>query len=136
MYAHSSALNLFNSGFFMTVFLIVYLFQTFPLYKMAERANLKNSWFAFIPILNFVIILNLVDYSGWILLALMLLLFIPIIGGLIVFIFQVCISIKLARSFELGVLGQILIIFFGIFVEYYIVLAEKPYVGQTKYSMI
>lgn len=130
----NTLLNLFHSGFFMTFLLIAYLIQTFPLYKMAERAGLNNTWFAFVPILNFILMLHLVDYSGWLVLGMILLSLIPFIGAFIVVIFEVCILVKLARNFGLDILGQILMIFFGIFVEYYIVLSDKPFVGYTRYS--
>ena len=97
---------------------------------MFKAANLKNPWIAFIPIANSFKMLNLVNMSGWIQLLLIVVSVIPIFGYIIVLIFSIYISIILSKNFGLGTLGTVLMICFGLFVEWYIVLSKQKFVGE------
>ncbi|NLZ34371.1 MAG: hypothetical protein GX889_05585 [Clostridiales bacterium] len=114
-----------------TIYLIAYyLFIAFPYYKMYQRANLKNPWIAFIPLIGQFKIFNLANFSMWYYLALIGIAFIPFVGALIIFIFMIYVYCKIFKNFCLGPLGTIIGIFFAPFVIWYIVLARKPFIGQ------
>lgn len=127
---------------FLTIFLVIailsYLFTVYPLYKMYQRAGLKNPKFAFIPIINTLKLYNLANISAWFVLIGL----IPVIGLLATSILSCYVSFKLGENFGLGTLGCILTIFFPTFAYWYIVLTDKPFVGrldakylENQYSM-
>lgn len=109
---------------------VSYVFITYPVYRMYKEANLKNPWFAFIPIFGPLKLYNLANISMWWYLGVVLICFIPIIGTLIVFAFSIYLYWKIAENFGLGTAGKILYILFGPFVMWYIVLTKKPFIGQ------
>lgn len=122
--------TLFFAITLITYLVIYYLFVAFPYYKMYQRANLKNPWIAFIPLIGQFKVFNLANFSMWYYLALIGIAFIPFVGALIIFIFMIYVYCKILKNFCLGPLGIILGIFFTPFVIWYIVLARKPFVGQ------
>lgn len=122
--------TLFFAIALITYLVIYYLFVAFPYYKMYQRANLKNPWIAFIPLIGQFKIFNLANFSMWYYLALIGIAFIPFVGILIVGIFSIYMYYKILKNFCLGPLGIILGIFFTPIVIWYIVLARKPFIGQ------
>ncbi len=45
--------------------IIGYVCLAIGLYFSAKKANTKNPWVAFIPLIQFIVLLQLVDKSGW-----------------------------------------------------------------------
>lgn len=70
-----------NNAMFFTIvviaFILTLIINGIIVYRCAEKAGIEdNKWFAFIPILNNLLLLRIVKMSGWCL----LLLFIPIVN--------------------------------------------------------
>ena len=72
-------------GAFFAVFLIVglalYIYCALALMYVAKKRNVKNGWFAFIPILNVYLMTQVADLPAWWTLV-VLLPIIPLLGGL------------------------------------------------------
>lgn len=140
-----------NESNFIALFLIIllatlvisYVLIAYPLYKMYKSAGLKNPKFALIPIIGGLKIYNLANLTMWVALILMVVAFIPFIGTLIVSITGMYVTFKTCENFGCSTFVCILSMFFGVFVYWYIVLTNKPFIGQindkykeeTQYSM-
>ena len=74
--------------------IIGYICMAIGLFYSAKKANTKNPWVAFIPVVQIVVLLQLIDKSGW---AIFLLL-IPVINWILMIIWMV----KYFRAFEAG----------------------------------
>jgi len=74
--------------------LAVYLFTAYCLYRIAERYKMEYSWFAFIPILNFVLMLQIVKKPVW----WIILLIIPIVNIVIAIMVTYYFVKKLGKS--------------------------------------
>jgi len=68
------ARELQTSSYFAAV--VFYAIQAIALFKIGEKANIKNRWVAFIPFVQIIVLLHVIDKSGW---AIFLLL-IPIVN--------------------------------------------------------
>lgn len=117
-------------AFLVIAFIVNYLISVYPMYVMYKRANLKNPWVAFIPVIGGLKILNLANLSMWWYLGLILISLIPYVGALAVFLFSLYLVFKVCQNFGIGVFGIILAIFFAIFVYWYIVLTKKPFIAE------
>lgn len=131
---------LFGVGAFMmfsmitlVVSFIIYLLTAYPLYKMYKMAGLKNPKFAFIPIVGGLKIYNLANLSSWCSLV-SLLVFIPLIGPIITFVFNIYVSVKICQNFGLNTFVCVLSVFFSTFVYWYIALTNTPFVGVIDYK--
>ena len=81
--------------FFIVYAVIYYVFVAFCLMKIAEKTNTKDSWWAWVPLLNLVLMLKIAKLSGWWVLVFLfgaLLSIIPFIGVFIAFL-MVCFSV-------------------------------------------
>ena len=74
--------------------IIGYVCMAIGLYFSAKKANTKNPWVAFIPVIQVVVLLQLIDKSGWSI----LLLLIPVINWILMIIWVV----KYLKAFEAG----------------------------------
>ncbi len=74
--------------------IIGYVCMAIGLYFSAKKANTKNPWVAFIPVIQIVVLLQLIDKSGWSI----LLLLIPVINWILMIIWVV----KYFKAFEAG----------------------------------
>jgi hypothetical protein len=74
--------------------IIGYVCLAIGLFYSAKKANTKNPWVAFIPIVQIVVLLQLIDKSGWSI----FLLLIPVINWILMIIWVV----KYFRAFEAG----------------------------------
>jgi len=74
--------------------IIGYVCMAIGLYFSAKKANTKNPWVAFIPVIQIVVLLQLIDKSGWSI----LLLLIPVINWILMIIWIV----KYFKAFEAG----------------------------------
>ena len=128
-----SLYNAFFTSIFFSTFLIIFIISTIisgaPLYVIAKRANLKNPIFAFIPILNIVLISHLAGVNFWKYLGIILLSFIPVIGFFISLGCSVYISERICKNFNLNSLCIVLYIFVPFLVQLYIVFTQKEFVG-------
>lgn len=114
---------------FVVVALIVnYLLTIYPMYKMSQKANLKNPKLAFIPIVRFKNLYNLANLSFWFYLVTFAG-FIPYVGAIASMVLMAYIHYKLAENFGLSTLGCIASIFFPLIAYWYIALADKELVG-------
>lgn len=60
MYTNFDAIIASFFTFFWIVLILSYLISVYPMYVMYKRANLKNPWFAFIPVIGGLKMLSLV----------------------------------------------------------------------------
>ena len=56
-----------------------YILLAIPLYSLGQKAGKANAWFAFVPILNMLLLLDLADKELW----WIILFFIPCIGWIV-----------------------------------------------------
>ena len=57
-------------------YLVMYVMQAVTLYFIARKATVRNPWVAFIPVLQTIVLLHIIDKSGWAI----FLLFIPFVN--------------------------------------------------------
>lgn len=106
-------------GFTMIVYTIImigsYVFSALALQKIGKELNYKNTWFAWVPFLNMVMLMELGDQKWWLLL-------IPVVNT----IFLIVATMKLTkkRGYD-EVLGLIILTGIGAYILYYL-LAWKP----------
>jgi hypothetical protein len=74
--------------------IIGYICLAIGLYFAAKKANTKNPWVAFIPLIQIVVLLQLIDKSGWSI----FLLLIPIVNWILLIIWMV----KYFKAFDAG----------------------------------
>lgn len=119
---------LFGIGFifFIIAFIINYALTAYPLYKMYQKAGLKNPKYAFIPLVNAVKFLNLANLSCW----LYLIVLVPYIGSFAFSIFLCYVHYQVAKNFGLDILGCILTVLFPVVVYWYLALSDKQFIGQ------
>lgn len=116
--------------------IIAYVCLAIGLYFSAKKANTKNPWVAFIPVVQIVVILQLIDKTGW---AIFLLL-IPVVGYILLIVWMVkymkafdagngfvAITIITMILFPLAFIADILVLVVG--------LADKyKYTGSTRFT--
>jgi hypothetical protein len=74
--------------------IVGYICLAFGLFYSAKKANTKNPWVAFIPFVQIVVLLQLIDKSGWS----VFLLLIPVVNWILLIIWMV----KYFRAFDAG----------------------------------
>lgn len=82
--------------FFLLLAIAVYVYYAICLMKIAQRTKTENAWFAWIPILNFVLMLAIAKRPMWWALSL-LLAFIPI-ANLLLIVVMVIIWMDIAKA--------------------------------------
>jgi hypothetical protein len=82
------------SAFFWPAGIIGYICLAIGLYFSAKKAGTKNPWVAFIPVVQFVVLLQIIGKSGW---AIFLLL-IPVVNWVLLIIWMV----KYLKAFDAG----------------------------------
>lgn len=80
--------------FYLVFVLALYLVVSFLLSKVFKKAG-QPAWAAFVPIYNTWVLFELGGKPGW----LILLAFIPFVGGIIVFVISLLVSLELAKRF-------------------------------------
>lgn len=111
------------------IFIVVmYVISVYPLYIMAKKANLKNKWLMWIPIINTFKLYNIAGISGWF----VLLTFIPFIGWVI----PIIVLYKVFSNFGVGLIGCILGIAFSAIGFWYLALSSKRFIAtiNPKYT--
>ena len=105
---------LFAGGIFLFVILLVvalYVIMAISLMKIAKRTNTENAWFAWIPILNLVLMLQIAERPMW-WLVFFLVPIINIVGIVLQFVIWVDIAKRLGKSPVIGVLAALIPIIF------------------------
>lgn len=84
-------------GIFFLIVIAVCVFLIIANWKLFEKAG-KPGWAAIIPIYNVIVLFEIIGYK-WYYIFLLFLGVIPVVGGIIVMLFTISYSIKLAKSF-------------------------------------
>lgn len=130
----------------MIVIVINYVLTAYPMYKMFQKADIKNPKYAFIPIFNYFKLFNLANLSGWYcsfafisLFAFFYLfslgeldnwIYIIYINAFIFAIVLLYMRFKIAQNFGLDTLGCILTMLMPIPAYWYLALSQKQFVGN------
>ncbi len=109
---------------------IFYVVWAVSLFFIAEKANVKNRWVAFIPVVQLVVVLHIIDKSGW---AIFLLL-VPVLNIILSIIWMV----KFFLAFEVNVgliVLSIIIPIVNLVLMLIIAFSDKfKYVGTTRFA--
>jgi hypothetical protein len=97
---------------FGVVSLIIIIFAIVIYWKVFEKAN-RPGWAAIIPIYNTIVTLQVAGLSPWLVLVLLASI-IPVVGTIVLLIFNIYVSIKLAQAFGKSALFGIGIAFLPI----------------------
>lgn len=84
-------------------YLIIYLFFSFCLYKIFQKAGREDAWAAFIPIYNTIVLIDIVKKPIW----WFIMLLIPFVN----IIFGIMISDRLSKFFGKDTLMTVLLVF-------------------------
>jgi len=90
---------------------IFYVLIAYSLMKIAQRTNTDNAWFAWIPILNLILMLQITKRPMW-WLVFFLVPFINIVGFVLQFVIWVDIAKLLGKSAAIGILAGLIPIIF------------------------
>lgn len=97
--------------FFMVLFVAIYVVMAISLMKIAKRTGTENGWFAWIPILNLILMLQIAQRPMW-WLVFFLVPIINIVGIVLSFIIWIDIAKRLGKSAIWGVLAALVPIIF------------------------
>jgi hypothetical protein len=86
--------------FFLLVFLVIYVYMAICLMKIAKKTNTENAWFAWIPILNMVLMVQVSKKPIW----WIILFFIPLANIVAMIIIWMAIAKELGKPEWLGIL--------------------------------
>jgi hypothetical protein len=84
--------DFFASGFMFIVVIIAIVVSGIGIYYMSKKAGLSNAWWSFVPVLNYLIVFDIIKKSRWN----VLLLLIPFVG----IIFSVIWIVELLKAFD------------------------------------
>ena len=111
-------------------YIALYIVQAIAFYKLAEKANVKNPWVAFIPVIQAIVLLHIIDKSGWCI----FLLLIPVVNIVLAIIW----AVKLYLAFEVNVgliVLSIIISIAGMIVMLVMAFSEKyKYVTTNRFA--
>jgi hypothetical protein len=109
---------------------VFYVIQAIAYYKIGEKANIKNRWVAFVPFVQMIVVLHVIDKSGWNI----FLLFIPVVNLVLAIIW----AVKFYQAFEVHValiVLSIIIPLFGLVMELVIAFSDQfQYKGSTRFT--
>lgn len=86
--------------FFLIIFILFYIFSAICLQKIAKKTQTENAWFAWVPILNLLLMLNIAKKPTW----WIILFFIPLANIVFTILVWMEISKKLGKPEWLGFL--------------------------------
>lgn len=101
-------------GIFLMVIILViilYVIVAISLMRIAKRTNTENAWFAWIPILNLILMLQIARRPMWWLIF-FLIPFINIVGIVLQFVIWVDIAKRLGKPVWVGILAGLIPIIF------------------------
>ena len=97
--------------FVMILLIVFYVIVALSLMRIAKRTNTENGWFAWIPILNLILMLQIAQRPMWWLIF-FLVPFINIVGIVLQFVIWVDIAKRLGKSAVFGILAGLIPIIF------------------------
>lgn len=103
--------------FVMIVVIIVYVIIAMSLMRIAKRTNTPNAWFAWIPLLNLILMLQIAKRPMW-WLVFFLVPFINIVGVVLQFVIWVDIAKLLGKEVWVGILAGLIPIIFVPYLAY------------------
>lgn len=103
--------------FMLIVFIVVYVLVALSLMKIAKRTNTENAWFAWIPILNLILMLQIAQRPMWWLIF-FLVPFINVVGIVLQFVIWIDIAKRLGKSAVIGFLAGLIPIVFVPYLAY------------------
>lgn len=103
--------------FVMILVIIVYVIIALSLMKIAKRTNTPNAWFAWIPLLNLILMLQIAKRPMWWLIF-FLVPFINIVGLVLQFVIWVDIAKLLGKEVWVGILAGLIPIIFVPYLAY------------------
>jgi hypothetical protein len=112
--AAAGGMALFAGGLFLFIMLfvlVIYVVMAISLMKIAKRTNTENPWFAWVPILNIILMIQISQRPMWWLVFF----FVPIlnIAGIVLqFIIWIDIAKRLGKTAVFGVLAVLIPIIF------------------------
>lgn len=112
--AAAGGMALFAGGMFIFIMLfvlVIYVAMAISLMKIANRTNTENAWFAWIPILNLILMLQIAKRPMW-WLVFFLVPILNIAGIVMQFIIWIDIAKRLGKSAVFGVLAALIPIIF------------------------
>jgi uncharacterized membrane protein YhaH (DUF805 family) len=122
-------LHLIDSKESIMILMLNYILFAVAFCKLAQKAKVKNEWLAFIPFLQFVIFLHIIDRSGWY----MLLLIVPLVNIILIEVWFV----EFYNSFNISLLWIVLsLIIYPINCGYIIYMSYCPdvkYIGNNSF---
>lgn len=119
---------------FWVMMIVSYAINAVSLYFMAKKANVKYPWVAFVPVVQVVAMLHMIDKSGWH----FFLLFIPIVNIILSVMWMVKLFQNFGMSKGLVVLNAICFFFVPIVpLVFFLVVAfsgSYTYQGTTRFT--
>lgn len=97
--------------FMMILVIILYVIIALSLMRIAKRTNTENAWFAWIPILNLILMLQIAKRPMWWLIF-FLVPFINIVGIILQFVIWMDIAKRLGKEAWIGILAGLIPIIF------------------------
>jgi len=92
--------GLMSPMFSLVLALVIYAVYAYPLYVMGQKTNSQHSWFAFVPILNMVLLLEIAGKDLW----WILLFFIPCVNIIIAIIVWMAVAEAMNKPSWVGAL--------------------------------
>ena len=102
-------------------FLVFYLVGSFSMFKVAKRLGSDKAWWAFVPVLNIMLMLDLADMPLWYVLAYI----VPCIGSILGLIVLIMSWVKILEKLNKPSWHVVLVIFFNIFYTVYLAFFDK-----------
>jgi hypothetical protein len=110
--------------------IVFYVIQAIAFFQLGKKANIRNAWVAFIPFVQIIVVLHIIDKSGWNI----FLFFIPVVNIILYIIWMV--KFYLAFSVNVGLIVlSIIIPNVGLIVQLVMAFSEKyTYTGSTRFT--
>jgi hypothetical protein len=108
------------------MYIVFYVVQAITLFFIAKKAKVRNPWVAFIPVLQTIVFLHVIDKSGWAI----FLLFIPFLN----IILSIVWAVKFYAAFNVnaGLIAlSIIIPIVGLVMSFMIAFSDKYNYGKT-----
>lgn len=120
-----------SSSFSSMATIIFYLLWAIPMYKLAIKAEVRNPWLAFVPVMQIVLFLHIIDRSALYIFVLM----IPFVGVIVLMYFQYQLLISFDIDQGLAIISVITGIIYIIIILYLAFSSDSRYVGEHSYRV-
>lgn len=130
-----SLLALYTGGRILSIAFLLYFLDAFSFYRMAKKANVRNAWIAFIPILQFILFFHMIDKSAWYI----LLFLIPVVNFVLKIIWSYDLYLRFGTESGVAILIVVLNFFTGSLVgkvyQLYLAFSDNvSYIASTRYA--